>query len=333
MFEPVNADVASILSWPSLYALEVAEHGRAGVPWVAMLPPIRLGEKSVSPGGIEQKAGFPLVDRSRFVTCLYPELPSAVALHRGNTHPFARVNAELPAVLEKHMVKLRSTNFESVRRAVSKRFTKVKGLMWSATVANGEIGTQLGYTDSFHTIQHAESLENGQIHGQQRLTDVKSRVAVFFEQSDVPATHFHQTSERRARRPASYNEHIEFIGDHCAVCQSFACQIQVTIYHNMEVLQANRNMGKTMQEQTARESKLAELIVKSLNLEDVEPKEIQPEEPLFGDGLGLDSIDALELALAISKTYSIQLKAEDDGVQEAFATLRSLDAYIASQGG
>jgi acyl carrier protein len=101
----------------------------------------------------------------------------------------------------------------------------------------------------------------------------------------------------------------------------------------MEVLQANRNMGKTMQEQTARESKLAELIVKSLNLEDVEPKEIQPEEPLFGDGLGLDSIDALELALAISKTYSIQLKAEDDGVQEAFATLRSLDAYIASQGG
>jgi acyl carrier protein len=101
----------------------------------------------------------------------------------------------------------------------------------------------------------------------------------------------------------------------------------------MEVFQANRNMGKTMQEQTARESKLAELIVKSLNLEDVEPKETQPEEPLFGDGLGLDSIDALELALAISKTYSIQLKAEDDGVQEAFATLRSLDAYIASQGG
>jgi acyl carrier protein len=101
----------------------------------------------------------------------------------------------------------------------------------------------------------------------------------------------------------------------------------------MEEFQANRNMGKTMQEQTERERKLAELIVKSLNLEDVEPDEIQPEDPLFGDGLGLDSIDALELALAISKTYSIQLKAEDDGVQEAFATLRSLDAYIVTQGG
>jgi len=101
----------------------------------------------------------------------------------------------------------------------------------------------------------------------------------------------------------------------------------------MEDFQANRNMGKTMQEQTERERKLAKLIVTSLNLEDIEPDEIQPEEPLFGDGLGLDSIDALELALAITKTYSIQLKAEDEGVQEAFATLRSLDAYIVAQGG
>jgi len=86
-----------------------------------------------------------------------------------------------------------------------------------------------------------------------------------------------------------------------------------------------------MQEQTAREKKLAELIVEALNLEDVTADEILPEDPLFGDGLGLDSIDALELALAISKSYSFQMKAEDDGVQEAFATLRSLSAYIDSR--
>ncbi len=53
-----------------------------------------------------------------------------------------------------------------------------------------------------------------------------------------------------------------------------------------------------MQEQTEQERALAELIVEALNLEDVKPEEIQPDEPLFGDGLGLDSIDALELALA-----------------------------------
>jgi acyl carrier protein len=73
---------------------------------------------------------------------------------------------------------------------------------------------------------------------------------------------------------------------------------------------------------------LAELIVESLNLEDVEASEIQPEEPLFGEGLGLDSIDALELALAITKTYSIQLKADDADMKQAFGTLRSLNDYI-----
>jgi acyl carrier protein len=243
------------------------------------------------------------------------------------------MNPELTAVLVKQVVELRSTHFERMRRAVSKRFTEVKGLMRGTTVTHGKIGTQLGYTDGLYTIQHAEPLENGQVHGQQRLADVKSWVAVFFQQSDVPATHFHQASKRRARRSTPYNEHIEFIRDHGAVRQSFSCQIRVTIYHSVEEFQANRNMDNIMQEQTEREHKLAELIVKSLNLEDVAPDEIQPEEPLFGDGLGLDSIDALELALAISKTYSIQLKAEDDGVQEAFATLRSLDAYIVAQGG
>lgn len=83
-----------------------------------------------------------------------------------------------------------------------------------------------------------------------------------------------------------------------------------------------------MQEQTETERKLAELIVESLNLEDVEASEIQPEEPLFGEGLGLDSIDALELALAITKTYSIQLKADDADMKQAFGTLRSLNDYI-----
>jgi acyl carrier protein len=49
---------------------------------------------------------------------------------------------------------------------------------------------------------------------------------------------------------------------------------------------------------------------------------------LFGDGLGLDSTDALEISLAISKEYGVQIKAEDEGTREAFATLRSLTAYV-----
>ena len=83
-----------------------------------------------------------------------------------------------------------------------------------------------------------------------------------------------------------------------------------------------------MQTQTEQEKKLAELIVESLNLEDINAKDIDPEEALFGDGLGLDSIDALELALAISQNYAIQMKADDENMQQAFGTLRKLNAFI-----
>jgi acyl carrier protein len=80
--------------------------------------------------------------------------------------------------------------------------------------------------------------------------------------------------------------------------------------------------------QTANEQQLAALIVETLNLEDVAPQEIDPEEPLFGDGLGLDSIDALELALAISQKYEVQLKSDDANTHKAFGTLRTLNQYI-----
>ena len=84
-----------------------------------------------------------------------------------------------------------------------------------------------------------------------------------------------------------------------------------------------------MQPQSEFEHEVAELIVESLNLEDISATDIQPEEPLFGDGLGLDSIDALELALAVTQKYAVQLRAEDANVKEVFSSLRSLSAYIA----
>jgi acyl carrier protein len=80
--------------------------------------------------------------------------------------------------------------------------------------------------------------------------------------------------------------------------------------------------------QSENENALAKLLVEALNLEDVAPDEIEPDDPLFNEGLGLDSIDALELALAITQKYSIQLKADDENMQHAFGTLRTLNAYI-----
>ena len=83
-----------------------------------------------------------------------------------------------------------------------------------------------------------------------------------------------------------------------------------------------------MTSQTAAELEMAELLVEVLNLEDVVANEIDPNEALFGDGMGLDSIDALEIALAISQQYGVEMKAEDEGTKEAFATLKSLCHFV-----
>jgi acyl carrier protein len=91
-------------------------------------------------------------------------------------------------------------------------------------------------------------------------------------------------------------------------------------------------MQDMAQLQTPEQKELAELIVSALNLEGVEPSGIDPDAPLFGAGLGLglglDSIDALELALEISKRYGVQLKAEDEDNKRIFASLSALSAYV-----
>lgn len=76
------------------------------------------------------------------------------------------------------------------------------------------------------------------------------------------------------------------------------------------------------------ELEVARLIVNTLNLEDIKPEDISPQAPLFGEGLGLDSIDALELALAISKTYGFQLRSDDTANTQIFSSLASLCKHI-----
>ena len=76
------------------------------------------------------------------------------------------------------------------------------------------------------------------------------------------------------------------------------------------------------------ERELAELLVETLNLEDVQADAIDPDAPLFNAGLGLDSIDALELALAISKRYGFQLRSDSDENRRIFASLRALSAHV-----
>jgi len=80
--------------------------------------------------------------------------------------------------------------------------------------------------------------------------------------------------------------------------------------------------------QSPLERDVASMIVTTLNLETVTPEQIDPAEPLFGTGLGLDSIDALELALEISKRYGFQLRSDDEDNRRIFASLTNLAAHI-----
>ncbi|BEV73829.1 MULTISPECIES: phosphopantetheine-binding protein [unclassified Paludibacterium] len=78
----------------------------------------------------------------------------------------------------------------------------------------------------------------------------------------------------------------------------------------------------------ALEQEIAGLIVTALNL-DISPEAIVPEEPLYGDKLGIDSIDILEIALVMSKQYGVQLKADGEDNARIFGSLRALANYIA----
>ena len=75
---------------------------------------------------------------------------------------------------------------------------------------------------------------------------------------------------------------------------------------------------------------VADLIIECLNLE-VMADQILPDAPLYGEGLGLDSIDVLEIALVVSKRYGLQLRADDANSQHIFSSLRSLSEHIAAK--
>jgi acyl carrier protein len=75
---------------------------------------------------------------------------------------------------------------------------------------------------------------------------------------------------------------------------------------------------------------IAEMIVEVLVLDDVAAADITPHEPLFGDGLGLDSIDALELSFAIAQRYGIRLRSDDERNREIFSSLDALSRHISA---
>jgi acyl carrier protein len=81
----------------------------------------------------------------------------------------------------------------------------------------------------------------------------------------------------------------------------------------------------------ALEQEIAQLIIDTLNLEHLSATDIPVEQPLFGDGLGLDSVDALELALALQKRYAIRIESDVKEARRHFATIANLAAFVEAQ--
>jgi acyl carrier protein len=79
------------------------------------------------------------------------------------------------------------------------------------------------------------------------------------------------------------------------------------------------------------EHDIKKLIVDALKLEDITPEEIGSDEPLFGDGLGLDSIDALELGVALRKVYNLKIESVTEEIKRHFVNVSSLAQFVRSQ--
>lgn len=75
---------------------------------------------------------------------------------------------------------------------------------------------------------------------------------------------------------------------------------------------------------------LKKLLIDALDLEDIGPEDIETDAPLFGDGLGLDSIDALELGVAIQKRYDLKIDTTSDDIGKWFYSIKSLSEYISA---
>jgi acyl carrier protein len=80
----------------------------------------------------------------------------------------------------------------------------------------------------------------------------------------------------------------------------------------------------------ALEQEITALVIEALSLEDIRPEDIDPEAALFVDGLGLDSIDALELGLALQKRYGVTMAGDAQETRAHFASVRSLAAFVSA---
>ncbi len=131
-----------------------------------------------------------------------------------------------------------------------------------------------------------------------------------------------------AAKSRQFVEAIRFQQVKCVFDELFVSYLPLLAQYTSNTMQDNQKPAVSSTTDLQRE--VAELMVECLNLE-VAAGGIIPDAPLYGEGLGLDSIDVLEVALVVSKRYGLQLRTDSADNQQIFSSLRSLSDYIAAQ--
>ena len=207
MLEAVDADVARVLARACLGAAEVAEDRRALVLSVATPQPAACGKEGVAAARVHEIAGLDAVTVAGVGAHLEPGIPRAelFALHR--LVAFARARTAGAGMLEQHAVEVRTPHLIGVRRAVAESAAKREGVV-AALVVRLEVCPALADTERTHLLEHAQPLEQRQVHRQQRLADMEARVMRLFHDDHAVAGSREQCRGGTACGAATDHRHI-----------------------------------------------------------------------------------------------------------------------------
>ena len=212
VLEPEDDDVAFVLAFVAAHVFEMAVHRHAVVLRVLVLDLETAGQKGVAARRIDHEARCVSECAAVVATRLGPgALGRGFQIDRGHLAAFAHMGAQLRGAAKQHLVELGPAHLVGVRHGLVPRVGKQE-LLLVFVPRRHEFGRALLDADGAHFIGHAQALEQGQVGGQQRFTNVKTRVAILVQQHYVAAFLRQQRRHRAAGRAAANDQNVAFNG-------------------------------------------------------------------------------------------------------------------------
>src|ERR1700722_11025203 len=216
LIETVNTDVAGILARPKFCAAEVTEYGGA-LMQVVLAPQLVLrSDKRIAAAGIDDIARLNAVVAAVIGLYFEQRFARAFLLDFPNLLSLTGIGAAGTRMIVEHLVEILAPNLKGVRRTVADGARKGEGVV-AAFVVRLEIRAQLVYAERAHLVEHTQAFEDRQIHRQERLADVKPRMASLLERNDLVAAPRQQDGRGAPRRAAADHRHVANFGYHVVI--------------------------------------------------------------------------------------------------------------------